>query len=684
MPSTVTARVSRPFLIAILLAAIAPWAGDALAFSLQDYEGDVQLGEWKASLEGGFQFEDENSSTPPASFTLTRERYDEMVKIRNDGIYLIDPRLLTASAGVDLDLYQEQDRYSHGGSIYLDGLLWGYDASATLFPEWPENAEVFANQNQSVSNTTFGGRTRVNNENYGLLAQVLEDSFLKDHGLYYFTSMLTARTENFDERSTQLGETFRLDEQHDIVQYTAEKGFETSDLRFRYEFDNDREAGNYKLAYQTQNVGADYYLNFGPDLNRALDSDVEFYSRTGTGGAQQFLALNELLHIDHYQNLSTTYQYQFQYNDVAQFGVTAYQFGQFTLQHSLFQNVNESLLAGAIHQTQPTGEITTWWVGGEDGYTHSIPWSGMFFLDAFGEYEVEDDNLSSPNIHVTDEPHTAPPAFGTNIGFFLNYTFVLAATIVVLDNAHGARTPTMLHVDYDVLQIGNQTEIVPLPTSLVIHPGDPLLVSYTYQVSSKARFSTTSANVNVGVVYPWFDLYYSYESVSQNLLSGTGGQFLEHLTSNTVGGGVFHDWEAVSARADAIYQTVDSSNTSYNSTGLGQSATYRPGWNAVLTASGAEDFIDYTVPRHRARTYVFQFVGDRPIGAGGIVSVFANLRELEDSQIPTQREIQAGMQIRYIIGKLEMDPSISWYQRTFGPTTTQDLLLQIRVIRILF
>ncbi len=362
----------------MLCAAIALSGEKVLAFSLQDYEGGVQLGTWQGSAEGAYQFEDQTSSSPTSSLSLSRNRFDELMKIKNDGIYLIDPRLLVANAGFNLDLYQEQDRYSHGAGDYSDGLLWGYNFDTTLFPQWAENATFYANQNQGVSNTTFGGRTTADSSNIGLLAQVLEDSALKDYGLYYFSSRLSLRQDQFDEKTTQLGSTFRLDQNRDIVDYEAEKGFQTADLRFHYEFDNERDSGNYRLAFQTQQVGLRYSLDFGPNLNRSWDSDVDYYDRTGTGGQTRNLFANELLRIDHYENLFSSYQYQLQYNDVQGTGSTIYQFGLFQLNHRWYENLSETLSLGGIRQTLPGGTPqVTGSRGRADITTHS---RGMVFF----------------------------------------------------------------------------------------------------------------------------------------------------------------------------------------------------------------------------------------------------------------------------------------------------------------
>ncbi len=244
-------------------------------------------------MQGDYEYENQHSSSADSSLTASRNRFDEVAKINNGGIYLIDPRLLTADVGLNLDLYQEQDRFSQGSSSYMDGLLWGYNLDTTLFPFSPENVTLYANQNQGVSNSAFGGRTNTDSSNYGLIAQVLEDSVLKNHGIYYFTSRLSLRQEEYDQKTTQLDSTFKLDQTRDVVDYTAEKGFQTADLRFRWEFENERDSGDVHLNYQTQNFDLRYTKDFGANLNRNWDSDINYYDRTGTGGSSNsFMSTN--------------------------------------------------------------------------------------------------------------------------------------------------------------------------------------------------------------------------------------------------------------------------------------------------------------------------------------------------------------------------------------------------------
>ncbi len=101
----------------------------ASGFSLLGQEGSFALGEWRGDLGGGYEWEDQQTQAGEGiSSGLTRNRYDEYLQLRNDGFYLIDPRLLEASAGVNLDFFQEQDKATNPSeSGTQNGTLIGYD-----------------------------------------------------------------------------------------------------------------------------------------------------------------------------------------------------------------------------------------------------------------------------------------------------------------------------------------------------------------------------------------------------------------------------------------------------------------------------------------------------------------------------------------------------------------------------
>jgi hypothetical protein len=67
-----------------------------------------------------------------------------------------------------------------------------------------------------------------------------------------------------------------------------------------------------------------------------------------------------------------------------------------------------------------------------------------------------------------------------------------------------------------------------------------------------------------------------------------------------------------------------------------------------------------------------------------MISLFASMLDLQDSEVPSQTTLQAGLRIRYLIGRLEIDPSMTWYYTEWASTDTSDLRFEIRATRLLF
>jgi len=654
---------------------------DAWGFSLLGQEGSFQLGAWQGELGGGFDWEDQRTSAADgASSGLTRYRYDEDLQLRNDGLYLIDPRLLEASGGVNLDFFQEQDSTSGAStSGTQNGTLVGYDFSTVLLAEKPYTATFVTSRYQNETNTLFGGTTNGLNENYGLTAKLREDSFLRDL-LPYFTSTIDAHQQESDESTTLLGQTFKIDETRDILGYEADKGFQTADLDLYYQFISDHYTGNERFDFNTQWVSLDYNLDFGPDLNRTWDSRVNYYNSSGTFG-QSFVWLDEQLHIDHYENLSTAYAYLLS-NNSSQGETETDQIGTFQLQHRLYQSLLNTLTLQGFYDSLTQGSRDAYSAELTPNYSRSIPWSGTIYLGGDARYEIEDDHLSGSQVTAFNEQHAANPS-----GFTLNQPFVENSTIVVVDIRGGGRFPCELGIDYDVVQLGPLTQIVPIPTSLIIQPGDPLDVSYSYDVATHGRYSTTTLVGNAGMSFRWIDFNYQHQQTEQSLLSGEGGQFLYNQKQDQGRVDLHHEWETVDARASALYQTYTSKSElftlKYKLQNYSEYVTYRPGWDLILRFTGNEMYTNYTSPRRQTSARDFELALDRFLGSGGYFSIYGRFRTITDSEFPTQTYIEAGLRSHWVWGKLHFEPTFSWTDTKYGPLTTTDPHLTLRISRYL-
>lgn len=647
--------------------------GDAWGFSLSGLNGKFVLGQWQGSLDGGYEWEDQRTDSPGSHLDLLRNRLDQDINLRNQDFYLIDPRLLQGMAGVNLDFFQEADTIG-GRTGHWNGTAIGYNLSTQLLPEEAYTAAFSSNRNDSENSTDFAGRTETITSNLGATAELRNYSDLR-YLLPYFTLRLNARQDEADEKTTQLGQTYRYNDQRDTIGVDAHKGFQTADLNLQYQFVRDSISGTNRLSYNTQWLMSNYSLDFGPDLNRHWYSRITYYDIAGTF-SQTMLYANEQLHIDHFRNLATTYQYDLARTQSGGQTNTTH-LGSFQLYYQLFRSLGTTVGLQGMYETLSGGHIDFYGVSLANNYTRSIPWGGTLYLTLQNQYQENDNHLSSAAIQIVDEQHAA-----VTTGFTLINPFVITSTIVVYDVQSGSRIPTQLGVDYDIVSLGSLTQIVILPTSLVIHLGDALDVSYEYQTQPSARFSVISNNADVGVSFSWIDLNLAYERQHQNLESGQAAQFfLYNITSETATADVHRQWDWYGARAQARFQNYDQTFVAYTMEDFNEYAYVQPGWSLRLGLLGDAMFTDYSKPRRHTSTLDADFTLDRYGSLSGYFSLYARVRRITDSEVPTTNDYEIGLQGHWQYGKLHFEPTLSWAYRTWGAVTVNDPHIMLRIGR---
>jgi hypothetical protein len=657
------------------------------AFSLASWvpsEGSFALGTWQGGIQLGYEWEDQQITQGGTTNGDERNRFDEDFYLRNNDFYILDPRLIDASAGGNLDFYQETDKFA-GESKNSSGTLYGWDVIATLLEEMPYTGTFFSHRHEADISTDFGGRTDTVFENFGGILMLRQDSFLR-YDLPYFYGDAYARQEESDQSTKQFGQTYVDDETRDVAGFDGYKGFETADLDFNYQFVNDSYSGSTPYSFVTNWADLDYSLDFGPTLNRRWDSQLSYLSRSGAGESEQFLYDDERLNIAHYTNLATNYENLFVYTDSngqwnASDNVTA------QLSYRRYRNLRNTLTLQGSYQLVPQGHTDFGAVETNSGYNHSIPWGGNIFLGSDGRYQIDQDHINGP-ISVLDEKHTAPPFFGPGIGFDLGSPFVVLSTIVMYDTRGGARIATRLGVDYITVQQGPLTQIVILPTTVVILPGDPLEVSYSYVVGPTGRYSTASWSADGGVTFGWIGMFYSHSQTSQKMQSGIGSQYLYSQHQENAQINLQKEWEWVGARGIALYQIyhIHSQVTGtfdYTLKDFGEYLTFRPGWNTLVHLDGNEMYTDYTDSGQTSSYLDFEASMDRFLSSGDYFTAFAMAREVSQSGFPTETDYEAGIRANFQYGKIYIWPWFSWIEREYGPTKTNDPHLMIKIGRLL-
>ncbi len=646
--------------------------------SAQDLWG-LSLGAWEGEVEIGFDTERQQTRFEGSpQLDLRHRRYRERLGIRNQGFSILDPRFISGSLGLTFDLFQDRDR-SDGTVTSRRGELTGYAFDSTFLVEKPYNATVFANRTQNFLTQPFGGRTEIAYENRGAVFRLREDSILRDWGFPYFSSNLRVHQEEIKESTTGLGQTFQRDELRDVVSFDGHKGFETADLDFRYEL-NDLDNRAFPAGgFQTQTANLAYSLDFGPTLNRRFDSRVSYFTRTGLS-PMTFFTADEQLHIDHYANLFTDYRYLLTRIDT-QAGTTTTHNGIAHLQHRLYRNLTTNAQLSAQRQELPAGTRSSDAGQLDFGYQRGLPRDGQVFAQTGGRYQLDDNKLTVSRIDVIDEPHNAPAPLGAGAGFAINQPFVIASTIVVVDTRGGARLPTTLGVDYDIVPEGNLVRIVPLPTSLVIQPGDPLVVSYTYEVDPSLKYSTASWWLNAGADFRWIALSFGHEQTDQTLLSGRESRFLEDRRRDNAQVELRGAWKALQGQAGAAYVRYDATFLAYTQQRFTQFVSYRPMRALFLALNAEQSATDYTLPVRHSDTQSVRVTLDWFAPGGWWITGLAGRRVFKDSELPTEAINEATLKARLSYGKLDFSTALTLADRTRGTFESTDWRLESRIIR---
>jgi hypothetical protein len=246
-------------------------------------------------------------------------------------------------------------------------------------------------------------------------------------------------------------------------------------------------------------------------------------------------------------------------------------------------------------------------------------------------------------------------------------------------------------VDYVIVAQGPLTKIVILPTTLVIHPSDPLEVSYSYVTGPSGRFSNTSWSANAGVYFGWISLNFSAQQEKQSLESGVGAEYMVNSLQENASLNVHKEWEWFDVRGLALYQKFHTESQAsgafdYTLQNYGEYLTFRPPWtwstNTTARVFGTETFIDYTIAPTRENTDLeFEADLDRYFSSNNYLTMFARAREITQTNFYTETDYEAGLRGNFRYGKIFIWPWFSFIDRSYGPTKVIDPHIMLKIGR---
>ncbi|MFQ5914317.1 MAG: hypothetical protein ACE5JS_14145 [Nitrospinota bacterium] len=642
-----------------------------------------RLGTWAGSMRSLLDYARQDTKTEGSQQTsVERRRTEQQITLRNSGAYIYDPRLVTLTVGGTFGLSQEGVK-TDGTSDSREGRLWGFDAFAGILPGRPVSLNLLANRDQSFVSRELAGQTEVLSENLGATLFVSRS---------YIPSTLAFRRESREDESRAGAIVTRREEERNIITYEGRRGWIDSEMDLRYEFLDLSDKVFPDLSFQSHEGELNYSLDFGPELNRRWDSRLHVFTRTGVTELTNW-NLNELLRIDHTERLRSDFRYSFVRTETSA-GVTTTHAGESTLQHRLYESLTTTLGVDGTVQTLPGGEKDTYRGRLDLAYTKRLPREGRLNVGLGGEFQYEDDRFGVAETSVSQETHTAATPFALPIA--LRNPFVVPSSVVVTKvavgplpagclPAPGPPTPLVLGGDYTLRTDGDITEIVPLPCSATtpgINPGDTIAVDYRFTVSPSLTFTTTTWRADVSLDYRWIRPFFIHEQSEQELLSGRDGQFLNDMQSDTVGTELRYDGRRLRARLLGEARRFTSSRQAFDTVRSAQSLALALLPTLALNISGDQAFSEFSRPRTQSRTTLTGRAAlTYSLGAQLFVDTSTAVRYLKDSLAPTERTTEAGLRVRWLFRKLEVNPALEFFDRQRGETNTKEYRATLRIIR---
>lgn len=605
--------------------------------------------------------------------------YRGRLHLRSKRLYFVDPRLVQVNLGIGIGLYRDNNDF-RSENVSQDGRLDDYGMDATFFAQKPYSLLLYANKTENRLTQNFGSRTNISTSRKGARATLNEQSFLKDKGFPFFNTSLEVSQLKVEEDTSGNGQDFRRDEQHNVLQYDAFKGFQTADLRVNYRYENIDDTLRLDKGFTTHTANLNYSVDFGPTLNRRWTSINSFIRRSGLN-ANDSISANQNLLIHHNVNLTSNYQYTFSQFD-SDFGLATMQSANASVSHRLYRNLTSGFNVQGNVADLPEGKTKSYGAGPVFNYRRRISSQGRVSMRASAHYRINDNDLSSETVQVNSEFHQVAADFPlAGPGFLLDELFVVTESIVIVDRRNGSQLPTTPGIDYEVIVEGDRTRIRPLPTSLVLQAGDRLEVSYRHAVAPSLSFSTESLSLLASIDFKWISFAVGRSVSNQSLRSGMNSDLLQDTATTTVDLRLHGKWQRFQVSANAGYRKENSSRQDYDMWRFGQSVTLAGFHAFTLTANASESFTRFSQPRTRdIDSYAANFALDGALRAWR-TRFFAGILILNDPDIENQTTAQAGLKLRRDIGRLTLSGNLLWNEFDRTTVTSTGWLIGLHAIR---
>ena len=458
---------------------------------------------------------------------------------------ILDPRLYTGHFGLTLTYNQEFVSGSDVASSNTSNYNLGYDINGMFLKSNPYNANYYAHREQLWNQSSFGAGYNSTVDSYGLGLN-LGNKVLPTAVNYIWNRSVSQMSNN---ETTQTNGTVMLNTRHRYA------GISSTNLNASYGQSNSSNSLPGSLEFSTNNTVLNLENTLYFDISarpKQLTSTFRFDDTSGSYQYRSYL-LSENYDARWGNALNGGLSYSIQKAESGHYGSVTSQDSRSWVTHQLFSSLMTRLdlqyhsssfegvsettdkLTGTKSLTSSSGSESTMLSGASITYFKLLPQNSTLNVSASTQYSITDRDMSRSQgtIPAPQESMTLSATYMLNQ---LKYPNVDQTTVTLLNPATklpyrkcdtGVKNPDICDYALQGVSESGPTYIELLPTSLILHPNDPVLINYDYKVDSTQKFSTLafSTNSNLFLMDNRYRLYFNYLTSQQTLISGRADNF---------------------------------------------------------------------------------------------------------------------------------------------------------------
>lgn len=471
------------------------------------------------------------------------------------------------------------DRVSSGGSEttrHESQELLRYLAQVNFLSSKPYNATFSASQDHTYRDYDSFSTYTVDSTRYGGRVSWTTD-----------TLSLNADAGYREEQMTGLNGTTEISETFANFHGTHKRKRGQSTLFYRFsEFSNLLNFGGRQDSV-SHTIGGSDSETFGRRDQVTTTTGASYSQYEYTGNETETITANESITVHHRPKLDSYLNFNLGHSRLHPVTSTVLQ-GEAGVRHRLYDSLTSTLeVHGSYDRNSgPSVRATNsrYGVGVHENYTKRLSTWGRLSLGGSFTVDHEEHDATGLILTVFDEPHTIYlPTDPDYRPVFLRNPRVLPGSVVV----RGPRGYAQRNVDYELVAVGELTELRLIPTSVILLNKDEISVTYESESLFNAEYEAFNGSAQVRL-----DLFNRLGLYGRlNWLEDTAPeQTLTQRLTDWVGG-VDFNWRWL--RTGAEYEDYDSNFTQYEAWRFFQNTTFPVSESSTLGFDFSQSFYRY-------------------------------------------------------------------------------------------